>query len=70
MSDLIEALQILLKYGNPKKPTHCEHDILIIGGIDSLVVSEEDKEKLDKLGFFTSNEYGAEYFCSYRFGSC
>lgn len=40
MSDLIEALQILLKYGNPKKPTHCEHDILIIGGIDSLVVSE------------------------------
>ena len=34
MEDLIKALQILLKYGNPKYPTVCEHDILYIVGID------------------------------------
>jgi hypothetical protein len=70
MSDLIEALQILLKYGNPKRPTHCEHDVLTIGGIDPSDVSEEDKEKLDELGFFISNEDGDEFFRSFRFGSC
>jgi hypothetical protein len=70
MSDLIEALQILLKYGNPRNPTHCEHDILTIGEINPSDVSEEDKEKLDELGFFISNEDGDECFCSFRFGSC
>ena len=30
MENLIKALQILLKYGNPKRPTHCEHDELTI----------------------------------------
>ena len=30
MSDLIEALTIFLKYGNPRNPTHCEHDVLTI----------------------------------------
>jgi len=30
MDDLIKALQILRKYGNPKYPTHCEHDTLYI----------------------------------------
>ena len=34
MKDLIEALTILLKYGNPAHPTHCEHDELTICGID------------------------------------
>jgi hypothetical protein len=70
MSDLIEALQILLKYGNPEYPTHCEHDELTIWGIDPSDVSEDDKEKLDKLGFFISNEDGDECFRSFRFGSC
>jgi hypothetical protein len=28
MEELIEALQILLKYGCPQFPTHCEHDTL------------------------------------------
>ena len=51
MKDLIEALQILLKYGNPDFPTHCEHDVMVICGIYPNDVSDEDKEKLDKLGF-------------------
>lgn len=69
MEDLIKALQLLLKYGNPPYPTHCEHDILIICGINPADVSEEDKAELDKLGFFVSTEYGDECFASYRYGS-
>jgi hypothetical protein len=69
MKDLIEALTILLKYGNPIHPTHCEHDELLICGIDPKDVSEEDKAKLDKLGFFVSTEYGDEQFKSFRYGS-
>lgn len=65
LSKLIEALQILLKYGNPKYPTHCEHDVLTICGIDPSVVSEEDKATLDKLGFFV----GDEAFQSFKYGS-
>ena len=30
MDDLIAALTILRKYGNPQWPTHCEHDILYV----------------------------------------
>jgi hypothetical protein len=56
MSDLIEALQILLKCGNPLYPTHCEHDVLTVVGIDPSDVSEDDKEKLVRLGFFVSEE--------------
>ena len=69
MKDLIEALTILLKYGNPSSPTHCEHDTLYICGIEPKDVSEEDKKKLDKLGFFVSKEYGDEQFKSFRYGS-
>ena len=71
MKDLIKALQILLKYGDPKYPTHCEHDVLTICGIDAGVVSREDKEKLDGLGFFVSDEFGDDdlVFQSFRFGS-
>jgi len=69
MKDLIEALTILLKYGNPSHPTHCEHDEMLICGIDPKDVSDEDKERLDKLGFFVSKEYGDEQFKSFRYGS-
>lgn len=65
MKDLIEALTILLKYGNPRNPTHCEHDVLTICGIDVEKVSAEDVAWLDKLGFFI----GEEAFQSFRFGS-
>jgi hypothetical protein len=67
MEELIKALQIFLKYGNPDYPTHCEHDELFID-IDPELVSEEDKKVLDELGFFP-NDYNG-YFSSYKFGSC
>jgi hypothetical protein len=69
LKDLINALQILLKYGDPYSPTHCEHDVLTIVGIDPNIVSEEDKQKLDDLGFYVSKEYGEDAFQSFRFGS-
>lgn len=65
MEYLIKALQILLKYGNPTHPTHCEHDVLYICGIEPDDVSAEDKVALDELGFFF--EDGG--FRSFRFGS-
>jgi len=67
MNDLIEALQILLKYGNERWPTWCEHDCLNICGIDEKNVSEEDKLKLEELGFLINSEEGG--FFSHRFGS-
>ena len=70
MDDLIKALQILRKYGNPPHPTHCEHDILTVHGIDPDKVSEEDKKELDELGFGYGDQYGEQCFYSYKFGSC
>ena len=69
MEDLIKALQIFLKYSNEEFPTHCEHDVMMIGNIDREdIISEEDIKKLDELGFFFSEEY--ESFISFRYGSC
>lgn len=67
MKTLIEALNIFLKYGNPDYPTHCEHDCLWICGISPDIVSEEDKIKLDELGFYVDESDDA--FKSCRFGS-
>lgn len=50
MDDLIKALEILRRYGNPHNPTHCEHDELTVC-INPIGVHEEDKEELDRLGF-------------------
>jgi len=69
LSKLVEALNIFLKYGDPDFPTHCEHDILTICGISPSDVSEEDRKKLDDLGFFVGSEYDEEAFHSYRYGS-
>jgi hypothetical protein len=66
MEDLIKALQILLKYGNPKYPTHCEHDVLHIADIDASQVSEEDIKTLSNLDFNIDKD---GYFYSFRFGS-
>lgn len=65
MKDLIEALTIFLKYGNPYAPIHCEHDILHVM-VTADDVSEEDKARLEELSF-KPDEYGT--FGSYRFGS-
>ncbi len=67
MEDLIKALQIFLKYENPNYPTHCEHDELFVN-IDPELVSKEDIEELDKLGFFVNEDFGG--FSSFKFGSC
>ena len=68
MDDLIKALQILRKYGNPNNPTHCEHDILTVCDIDPAKVSQEDIETLKHLGFLVGRH--EDCFYSYRFGSC
>lgn len=68
MDDLIEALTILRKYGNPRNPTNCSHDVLWVA-TDPALVSDEDKARLDELGFFVSSTDG-EGFRSFRFGSC
>ena len=67
MEDLIKALQILLKYGNPKYPTVCEHDILYIVGIDLKKINIEDITELENLGFNINIEESEIY--SYKFGS-
>jgi hypothetical protein len=67
MSDLIEALTIFLKYGNPRFPTNCEHDELFVS-IDPKLVSAEDKARLEELSFRENTELGGFY--SYLFGSC
>lgn len=67
MEKLIQALQIFLKYKNEAWPTHCEHDILMIMAVSQEEVSSEDTDKLDKLGFFWSEEY--DCWASFRYGS-
>jgi hypothetical protein len=67
MSDLIEALTIFLKYRNDHWPTHCEHDVLYIMGVEKGEVSPEDAARLEELGF----KFGGEGDCwySFRYGS-
>lgn len=67
MDDLIKALTILKKYGNPEYPFNCDHDILYVV-IDPNIVSVEDREELDKLGFIANDEEGNFY--SFKYGSC
>lgn len=67
MDKLIQALQIFLKYKNLKWPTHCEHDVLLVVGIEKDEVSVEDRVSLDELGFYWMDEY--DCFGSGRYGS-
>lgn len=68
MEDLIKALEIFLKYGNPRNPSNCTHDYFYID-IDKELVSEEDKVELSKLGFFVDSENDGNGFGSFRYGS-
>lgn len=79
MEDLIKALSIFLKYGNPEYPTHCEHDVLYVCGIDAEKITKEDRAELETLGFYVSiegevDENGEETeeteIYSYKYGSC
>jgi len=67
MKKLIEALTIFAKYKDLEWPTHCEHDVLFVVGITKKEVSEKDREKLDKLGFFWSDS--DQSWQSFQFGS-
>ena len=67
MDDLIEALKIFRKYTNKYSPVWCCHDELHVA-VNPEDVSEEDKNKLEKYGFYV-NDY-TEDFYSFRFGSC
>lgn len=66
MDDLIKALTIFRKYGNPQWPTHCEHDVMYVC-IHPAEVSPQDIRELDDLGFFVDSD--EEGFMSYKFGS-
>lgn len=69
MKDLIEALTIFLKYGDPYSPTHCEHDVLTVM-IDPADVTDEDKARLEELSFVPLVQgWGDTTFQSFRFGS-
>lgn len=71
MDGLIEALTIFRKYKNERRPTHCEHDTLMIMGVTKDEVSEEDQKRLDELGFIWSDSDGYSEGCwqSFRYGS-
>lgn len=82
MEDLIKALQIFLKYGNPEWPTHCEHDVMYVN-VSPKEMSKEEIKELDELGFFPvdcdgnsyDDDFDGEYeeddfFMSYKYGSC
>ncbi len=68
MKDLIEALQILFKYMQDERPTHCEHDILYVKGPKPKDMSEDDVERLHQLSFDYDKEPAMWLSC--RFGSC
>ena len=63
MKELIEGLQIFLKY-TPRNLAYEEYDILHIIDIEAKDVSEPDKARLKELGFFEFAE--SEGFVSYR----
>lgn len=67
MKDLIEALTIFAKYKDPYNPTHCEHDVLYVMEVTEAEVSDEDKKRLDELGFLWSKSEGV--WLSFRYGS-
>ena len=68
MKDLIEALQIFQRYQEDTKwPTHCEHDVLHIMGVEKDAPDVGERERLQALGFLWSDSDSC--WISYRFGS-
>lgn len=69
MKELIEALNIFAKYTDAAYPFHCEHDVLYVPVVDYDEVSDEDKARLEELGFEENTE-SDQGFMSFRYGSC
>lgn len=67
MKHLIKALTILSKYTESEYVTSCEHGMLYVH-IDPKLVSEEDRIKLDAIGFYA--DYSSYNFTSFAYGSC
>jgi len=68
--NMIEACEIFRKYaGEQYAPFHCEHDTLYVCGVEPDEVSDEDKQRLDELGFI-AQETPPRGFVSHRSGSC
>ena len=56
MQKYIKILTILSKYTDSPYPLFCEHDVLGFI-VEEEKISKEDKDELDKLGVFYSEEY-------------
>lgn len=68
MNKLIRALQIFAKYQQETEwPTNCEHDILMIMGVDKDDIPEKEKKELEDLGFDWHE--GTQCWGSYKYGS-
>ena len=67
MEDLIQALSIFARYTKAYAPTHCEHDVFYVVGVGKDTPSAEEKNRLETLGFFWSEDNNA--WASFRFGS-
>lgn len=65
MKDLIEALQIFLKYSDLPSPTYCRFDTLYVIGVED--VSDSDRRRLGELGFHWDDREWT--WQSFRFGS-
>jgi len=69
VSDLIEALQILVKYADLPEPFVTTENELAVVGIHPAAVSPEDTARLAELGFHVEDpESDDPYFASFRFG--
>ena len=67
MKDLIEALTIFAKYKDEYAPIHCEHEILMVPGISDTDLSDEDRKRVEELGFDWDSDF--DCWTSLRFGS-
>lgn len=68
MKNLIEALNIFLKYGDVEFPTHCKRDVLYVCGYHKDKMTPEDVARLYDLSFVWDEGY--EVFRSFTYGCC
>ena len=64
LAHLVEALQILLKYGNPNSPVSGYQDCLWVS-IEASSVTDRDKRLLGVLGFEISKKRGVFVSCHF-----
>lgn len=56
----IESFQIFKKYGDNQGLAHAAHDEVFAGPGDTSVISVEDKQRLEELGW-NESQYGEGY---------